>query len=236
MTREIVRITWMSLVVALAFLHAPAATAQPSGCTVSLQPSAPSPQLVGERIVWTATAANCGAAPVYQFSVADRAEGKDARSRSTSRTPPIRDGAGLQPRQLVRLGADAGGRLRGQGPVKDGFDAGQATSTVVSDAVSSRVTGEDAVVTPTLNPLVALYSAPPCEHGDIRVRFRPANGPPDAPWTSTNTLPLRAGQSRNFVVAGMLANTTYEMVHRGRRGRTPPYAPALHDRGRRPRR
>ena len=60
--------------VALAFLGAPAAAAQPTGCTVSLQPSAPSPQLVGQRIVWTATAANCGAAPVYQFKVADPAD------------------------------------------------------------------------------------------------------------------------------------------------------------------
>ena len=79
--------------------------------------------------------------------------------------------------------------------------------------VSSRVTGEDAVVTPTLNPLVALYSAPACEHGAIRVWFRPASGPLDAPWTRTNSLPCVPGLSRNFVVAGMLANTTYEMVH-----------------------
>ncbi len=65
---------------------------------------------------------------------------------------------------------------------------------------------------------MALYSAPPC-HGDaIRVRFRPANGPPDAPWTSTNALPCERGQSRNFLVAGMLANTTYEMVQVGGEG------------------
>ena len=65
--------------VAVAFLYARAAGAQPTGCTVSLQPSAPSPQLVGERIVWTATAANCGAAPVYQFSVAGRSQDEGAR-------------------------------------------------------------------------------------------------------------------------------------------------------------
>jgi len=109
----------------------------------------------------------------------------------------------------------AEGRYEIKVKVKDGFDAMAATSTVVSYEVSSRVTGDDAVVSPTLNPLVALYSAPPCRHGDIRVRFRPAGGAPGAPWTSTNTLPCERGQSRNFVVAGMLANTTYEMVHRG---------------------
>jgi len=39
-------------------------------CTVSLAPGEAAPQLVGERVTWTATAADCGAAPVYQFSVA----------------------------------------------------------------------------------------------------------------------------------------------------------------------
>src|SRR3989442_14579097 len=39
-------------------------------CMVSLAPSEAAPQLVGERITWTATATDCGAAPVYQFSVA----------------------------------------------------------------------------------------------------------------------------------------------------------------------
>ena len=67
--------------VAVVFLYAPAPTAQPTSCMVSLQPSVPSPQFVGERIIWTATAANCGAAPVYQFSVAGRAE-RGERGRS----------------------------------------------------------------------------------------------------------------------------------------------------------
>src|SRR5437764_10998839 len=42
-------------------------------CMVSLAPSEAAPQLVGERITWTATAADCGTAPVYQFSVAPHA-------------------------------------------------------------------------------------------------------------------------------------------------------------------
>src|SRR6478736_5010800 len=43
--------------------------ALPSG-TVSLAPSVPAPQLVGERVTWTATAEDVGAHPVYQFSAA----------------------------------------------------------------------------------------------------------------------------------------------------------------------
>ena len=90
--------------VAVAFLYARTAGALPSGCTVSLPPSEPAPQLVGERITWTATAPNCGATPVYQFSVAERPTA-GARSR----------GPRLQPRQHVRLDADAGGHLRHRG-------------------------------------------------------------------------------------------------------------------------
>src|SRR5215831_2553925 len=39
-------------------------------CLVALAPNEPAPQLVGERITWTATATECGATPVYQFSAA----------------------------------------------------------------------------------------------------------------------------------------------------------------------
>ena len=45
--------------------------------------------------------------------------------------------------------------------VKDGYQATETTSAVVADDVASRVTGSQAVVTPTANPLVALYSVPP---------------------------------------------------------------------------
>ena len=194
-------------VIALAFLGAPAATAQPTGCTVSLQPSAPSPQLVGQRIVWTAAAANCGAAPVYQFKVADPADGlslfaivRDFSLDNAFAWAPMHEGA-----YAVEVS------------VKEGFDATQVTSAVVSDTVDSLVTGQDAVVTATLNPLVALYSAPACEHGAMHVLFRPT-GLPDAEWTATHTLRCQPNQSLNFVIAGMLANTTYEMAHRGGEG------------------
>ncbi len=203
-------------VMTLAYLDPPAATAQPADCTVSLQPSAPPPRLVGQRMTWTATAANCGAAPVYQFGLAVREEHGEGREpdqeRGRRRFAMVRDFsldnsfAWAPPQE-----GDYAIRVR----VKEGFDAVRATSMVELTEVTSRVIGDDPVVTPTLNPLVALYSAPACRHGDIRVRFRPAGGSAHAPWTSTNTLPCVRGQSRNFVVAGMRANTTYEMSHSG---------------------
>ena len=217
-------------VMALVSVDARADTAQPTGCTVALQPSAPSPRLVGERMTWTATAASCGAAPVYQFDVAAGVEARGRKGSERENEHGRRRFAMARDFSLDNSFAwapmqEGGYEIRVK--VKDGFDALPATSTVASYEVTSRVAGDDAVVTPTLNPLVALYSAPPCRHGDLRVRFRPAGGPAGTPWTSTNTLPCVRGQSRNFVVAGMRANTTYEMVHRGGDDEDAPVAPLL---------
>jgi hypothetical protein len=165
---------------------------------VSLAPSEEAPQLVGEPITWTATAIDCGTAPVYQFSVAPQ-EGafqvvRDFSLTSVFTWAPMQEGA-----YEVRVTA------------KDGFAATETTSDIVTYAVNSRVAGTDPVITPTANPLVALYSAPPTSASAIHVNFRPADDP-NAPWVSTDTKVPVPGLSTNFLVAGMLPDTTYEMV------------------------
>jgi hypothetical protein len=163
---------------------------------VSLAPNEAAPQLVGERITWTAGATECGTAPVYQFSVEpDGGAFRVVRNFSPSNTfawTPMQEGT-----YDIEV------------TVKDGYQATETTSTVVSDAVASRVTGSEAVITPTLNPLVALYSAPPSSAGSVFVQFSVASDSPS--WRNTNTLPVVPGKSTNFFVAGMLPNTTYEM-------------------------
>src|SRR5437868_2131143 len=117
-------------------------------CMVSLAPSEVAPQLVGERITWTATATDCGATPVYQFSVApDGGAFRVVRDFSPTNAfawTPMQEGA-----YDIEV------------TVKDGYQATETTTAVVADVVASRVSGSQAVVTPTLNPLVALYSVPP---------------------------------------------------------------------------
>jgi hypothetical protein len=93
--------------------------------------------------------------------------------------------------------------------VKDGFDAPGTQSAVVTDKVDSRVTGDQPVITPTANPLVALYSVPPGPEGTVHVEFAVAGANPS--WRSTNDLPSLPHRSTNFFVAGMLPSTTYEM-------------------------
>src|SRR6266481_5043185 len=66
-------------------------------CMVLLAPNEAAPQLVGEAITWTGTATDCGATPVYQFSVAPHAGAfrvvRDFSPTSTFAWPPMQEGA-----------------------------------------------------------------------------------------------------------------------------------------------
>jgi arylsulfate sulfotransferase len=176
--------------------------AQSTSCTISLTPSTPSPQLVGAMVVWTTTVTNCGAAPVYQYKLA-----------TTNAVPRFRLARDFNLANTLAWGPLQEGSYAVMVTVKSSFAAGDSTSAVVPFVIHSLVSGDQAVVTPTLNPLVALYSAPPCEEESIYVKFRPVSGTNNLPWKTTNKLPCAHGQSRNFLVAGMLANTPYEMAH-----------------------
>ena len=64
------------------------------------------------------------------------------------------------------------------------------------------------VVNPTIHPLVALFSGPPCTAGDsLLVRFHPASS---SVSMTTNLIPCST-KSANVYVAGMYASTQYLM-------------------------
>src|SRR5262249_43349257 len=154
--------------------------------------------LVGERVTWTATATDVGATPVYQFSAAPHGGAlhvvRDFSPASSFIWTPMQEGS-----------------YDIQVAVKDGYQAADTTSAVVADVVASRVTGSEAVVTPTSNPLVALYSVPPSSAGSVFVQFAVASDHPD--WRNTDARATVPGKSTNVFIAGMLPNTTYEMRH-----------------------
>ena len=166
-------------------------------CTVSLAASDPD-LLVGERVTWTATASDCGAGPVYQFSAAPHGSAfhviRDFSPAGSFAWTPMQEGA----HDIMVT-------------VEYAYQATETTSTVVVDEVASRVTGTQAVVTPTLNPLVALYSVPPSDAGTVFVQFSVAGDHPA--WRNTDARAVVPGKSANFFVAGMLPNTTYQMRH-----------------------
>ena len=86
-------------------------------------------------------------------------------------------------------------------------DTAAATTTYT---VLPRVTAGVPVVSPTLHPLVALYSAPACTAGTMRVRFAAQGGGREQ---YTPSKPCVAGRTMNFYVAGLYADTAYDLRH-----------------------
>src|SRR5262249_8485989 len=139
-----------------------------------------------------------GPTPVYQFGAATHGGTfhvlRDFSPANTFAWTPMQEG-----RYDVRV------------VVKDGYQAAESVSAVATDAVASRVTGAQAVVTPTANPFVALYAVPPSPAATVFVQFRePGTG---EPWRNTDSRPAIPGKSTNVFVAGMRPATTYEMRH-----------------------
>src|SRR5262249_53345926 len=143
------------------------------------------------------TATDIGAKPVYQFSAAMHGDAfhvvRDFSPANTFVWAPIQEGT-----YEIRV------------TVKDGYQASETTSAVVADDVASRV-GSQAIVSPTLNPLVALYSVPPSSAEMVLVQFALAGESPA--WRNTGVRAIEPGKSTNFFVAGMQPNTTYQMRH-----------------------
>jgi arylsulfate sulfotransferase len=79
--------------------------------------------------------------------------------------------------------------------------------------IVSRIKGSQAVVTPTSNPLIALFSAPPCPDGSkFRVAFqRQAGDKGDKVLSHTAPEACRGSRSGNAYVAGMLPDSDYRL-------------------------
>src|SRR6516225_5387287 len=93
----------------------------PSG-GITLTPSEPAPQLVGEPITWTATVSHAPPSLVYQFSV-----------RSPS--GPFHVVRDFSPDDHFTWAPMREGTYRIEVAVKDGFDAEDTESAVVTDKV-----------------------------------------------------------------------------------------------------
>lgn len=147
-------------------------------------------------MTWTATAGGLGATPVYQFDVGPAGG-------------PLQVVQDFSPSDTFTWNPMQQGTYEIQVTVKDGYSSTTGESTTASYTADSRVVGSSAVVSPTSNPLVALYSAPPSPGTSMYVQFMPAGS--GQGWTSTSPLPIVPGESTNFLVAGMLPDTTYLM-------------------------
>src|SRR4029450_9996835 len=131
------------------------------------------------RVTWTASATDVGAAPIYQFSAAPHGGAfhvvRDFSPANTFTWTPMQEGA-----YDIEV------------TVKDGYEATETTSAVVVDDVASWVSGSEPVVTPTLNPLVALYSVPPSAADTVFVQFAIAGDHPE--WRNTDARAAEPGK------------------------------------------
>ncbi|HZT29023.1 MAG TPA: aryl-sulfate sulfotransferase [Bryobacteraceae bacterium] len=160
--------------------------------SVSLSASLTSPQPAGAPITWRVFVSDNGVTPIYRFQLQRLGGGwnlvRDYEASNAIDWTTLRQG-------LVNMRVTA-----------IDTNSGATGQSVISFQFSSRVTAGTPVVTPTANPLVAIYSAPPCSSGSLRVCFRPASG---GSWRTTPAKNCIAGASLSFYVAGMRANTAY---------------------------
>ncbi len=166
--------------------------------SITLTNSEPAAPLVGSPVTWTAATGDHGDTPVYQFRVGPTGGPshvvRDFSHSNSFTWDPLEEGS--YDIQVI---------------VKDRFIGEPAESANASYTAQSRVDGPSAVISPTSNPLVALYSAPPSAGSSMSVEFKPQDS--NQSWDTTAPLPIVPGESTNFLVAGLLPDTTYLMRH-----------------------
>ncbi len=165
--------------------------------SVTITPSRTSPQPVGTSISWTPTASDTNAGTIdYKYAVA-----LNGQSLQTFQQYDVAD-------TYVWTPSGVEGSYNVQVTARN--TTTQETATVAVPFTISPLTaaaGGAPVITPTANPLVALYSAPGCPSGSsIRVKF--TNG---VMTQRTTASPCSPTTTFNIYVAGMLPQTTYKM-------------------------
>lgn len=164
--------------------------------SVQLSASVPSPQPVGTLVTWTATATDPDAGTLmYAFS--DGLPGKLALVRDFGYIDSFPSNPALQE-----------GTYQVQVTVRNNTTGKTATATQTFMATAIANGSSPAVVSPTANPLVALFSAIGCTASDtMLVSFQTTGHPAQM----TAQKPCN-GRSMNFYVAGMYPSTQYSLT------------------------
>jgi arylsulfate sulfotransferase len=170
----------------------------PGAMSVNLQASSASPVPLGTPVTWTAAISGASAGTlVFRFQV---------------------EGPGGSFRTVVDYGPKTSltwTTINSEGAYQVGvsvFNTATGEQAVGTSGMSfsSLVHGTTPVVTPSANPMVFIYSAPPCSPGDqIRVRFQAVMGP----IQYTPYQECLAGVSMNVYLAGMQPSTAYQIQH-----------------------
>jgi hypothetical protein len=175
-------------------------TVAAASTTIRLISIQPSPQTVGASITWVASVQNPQQGHIYdfQFSIALGGQNQVVRDFDT-------------PSTFVWVPWKVEGTYT---VTVVGRDITQRPYIVFPPATQTYrilplvTTQGQSAVNITRHPLVALFSAGPCTTGhSIRVRFRQSGAQASS---TTNSVPC-SSTSANFLVAGMLPSTQYQM-------------------------
>ena len=101
-----------------------------------------------------------------------------------------------------------------------------ATSRIARFKFTSLVVGSAPAITPTANPMVALFSSPPGPAGAVQVRASILQSGFTLP-SYTNWQACKAGQNVNLLIAGMHASSTDNIRIETSNGSTNTFGPAL---------
>lgn len=165
----------------------------------SLTPDLPSGQPVGTTVTWTLTG-NGSESERYRFNVEHLGGSvkliNDYRPDNVFKWTPIDEGTYVIIGSIMDRGSE--------------WSIGAVFVVGPKDPLVSSFP----LVTSTANPLIALYSAPPCPTGaQMRVVFfSPVGGWP-LTSSSTNVKPCRPGLTMNFYIGGMRPNLAYILRH-----------------------
>jgi len=185
--------------------------------SVVLTPSIPAPASVGTVVTWSAHPSDTTASIWYRFRAA-RA-GSDLHVIRDYSPLTSLDWTASQHEGVYDIEVSARNNSTGETAVES-----------VNYQINPVVTGDTPVISPTANPLVFLYSAPPCLASDsMRVEFRSADGgfqstpyqscQPPCPATtgvSSGSRPLGPcgpTLTMNFYLAGLRPNSVYSVQH-----------------------
>ena len=199
------------------FLLASIAGLKCAALSVVLTPSIPAPAPVGTVVTWNAYPSGATASIWYRFRAA----------RAGSDLHVIRDYSPLS--SLDWTASQHEGVYDIEVSARNN-STGETAVESVNYQINPVVTGDTPVISSTANPLVFLYSAPPCLASDsMRVEFRSADGgvqstpyqscQPPCPATtgvSSGSRPLEScgpTLTMNFYLAGLRPNSVYSVQH-----------------------
>lgn len=162
----------------------------------TLTPAFSGPVPLGTMVSWAASASGDGSERVwYRFRVRERG----------GRFDTVRDfGPGST---LDWTASDHEGTYEVELTARD-LDGGRIAITTSTVVMEPRAHGAAPVVSPTVNPLVFLYSDASCRSGSARVVFYSDEGM----VLSTRSKTCREGRTLNFYLAGLHPGTSYTAV------------------------